>query len=88
VTSRGTNRLDLFIRGMDGQVYRRFNDGAGWSSWSSLGGASISAPAAVAASSNRLDVWVRGTNNKLQHKRWQPSGWSGWSETWFAGPGP
>ena len=87
MTSRGTNRLDLFVRGTDGQIHHRFNDGAGWSGWGSLGGATISAPAGVAASANRLDVWVRGTNGALQHKVWKSTtGWTGWSESWFAGP--
>ena len=58
----------------------------GVSRWSSLGGATISAPAAVSANAKRIDVWVRGANNVLQHKVWIPSGWSAWSETWFTGP--
>jgi sialidase-1 len=87
VTSRGTNRLDLFVRGTDGQVYRRFNDGGGWSGWSSLGGSTLSGPAAVATSANRLDLWVRGPTNALQLKVWKSTtGWTGWSESWFAGP--
>jgi len=87
VTSRGTDRLDLFARGTDGQVYRTFNDGAGWSAWTSLGGATASTPAAVASSANRIDLWARGAGSALQHKVWQSAtGWSGWSETWFAGP--
>jgi hypothetical protein len=86
VTSRGTDRLDLFVRGTDGQVYRSVNNGGGWSGWVPLGGLTVSAPAAVATSANRIDLWARGANNALQHKFWQPSGWSGWSETWFPGP--
>jgi hypothetical protein len=79
--------LDLFVRGADGQVNRSYNDGAGWSAWTALGGSTISAPAAVATSSNRIDLWARGTNNALQHKFWTSSGgWSAWSATWFAGP--
>ena len=87
MASRGTDRLDLFARGDDGQVWRTFNDGAGWSTWSSLGGATFSAPAAVATSANRIDLWARGGGSALQHNVWQPAtGWAGWSETWFAGP--
>jgi hypothetical protein len=89
VTSRGTNRLDLFVRRADGRIYQRSNNGAGWTSWASLGGATISAPAAVAASADRIDLWARGTDNALQHKVWRATtGWSGWSGTWFPGPQP
>jgi hypothetical protein len=68
-------------------VYRTFNDGAGWATWSSLSGATVSAPAVVASSASRIDLWARGTGGALQHKVWQSAtGWSAWSDTWFAGP--
>jgi hypothetical protein len=85
-TSRGTDSIDLFVRGSDGQVYLTTGTAVGWSAWSSLGGATVSAPVAVASSANRIDVWARGSSGALQHKFWQPAtGWSGWSETFFAG---
>jgi hypothetical protein len=87
LASRGTGRLDLFVRGPDGLIQHSFNDGAGWSAWASLGGAAMSAPAAVAAGANRIDVWARGAGSAIQHDVWQAAtGWSGWSDTWRAGP--
>jgi hypothetical protein len=54
-----------------------------------LGGATVSAPAAVAASSGRIDLFARGADNGVQHKVWRSaSGWSGWNVTWLAGPRP
>ena len=41
-------------------IQHSYNDGAGWSAWTPLGGATISAPAAVAAGASRIDVWARG----------------------------
>jgi hypothetical protein len=54
----------------------------------SMGGSTISAPAAVSASSGRIDLWARGTTGAVQHDVWKSSGWSGWSTTWLAGPRP
>ena len=86
-TSRGTDSIDLLVRGADGQIYSTTGTAAGWSAWSSLGGATVSAPAAVASSASRIDVWARGPSGALQHKFWQPTtGWSVWSESWFGGP--
>ena len=68
-------------------IQHSFNDGAGWSAWAPLGGAAMSAPAAVAAGASRIDVWARGTGSAIQHDVWQAAtGWSGWSDTWRAGP--
>ena len=54
------------VAGTDGQIYRRFNEGGGWSGWGSLGGATISAPAADAPGANRIDVWARGTGGSTR----------------------
>jgi hypothetical protein len=77
----------VFIRGTDGQDYRSYNDGGGWSAWAALGGATVSAPAAVATSATRIDLWARAATGVLRHNVWQSSqGCSGWSDTWLKGP--
>jgi hypothetical protein len=81
--------VDLFVRGAGGDVQHRSYNGSTWSSWTSLGGYALSAPAAVAPNSNRIDTWVRGADNALHHKVWQAAtGWSEWNGIWLGGPQP
>jgi peptidoglycan hydrolase-like protein with peptidoglycan-binding domain len=77
VSSWGSNRLDVFVRGTDNAMWHKWW-APGWSGWESLGGVLTSAPAAVSRAFNRIDCVVRGTDNAVWLKRWLP-GWSSWS---------
>ncbi|HYW25580.1 MAG TPA: glycosyl hydrolase family 18 protein [Terriglobales bacterium] len=77
VASWGTNRLDVFVVGLDSALWHDAWDGTSWSGWQSLGGLVTSAPAAVSWGPNRIDVFVRGgTDSSLWHLAWNGSGWA------------
>ncbi|MET0920593.1 MAG: PQQ-dependent sugar dehydrogenase [Acidimicrobiia bacterium] len=76
VAAWSPGRLDVFVRGTDGQLWHKWYD-QGWSGWEPLGGAITAGPAVAAWSQGRLDVFVRGTDGQLWHK-WYNNGWSGW----------
>jgi len=79
--SEGTT-LDLVVRGMDnGLWYNSFNFTSGsWSSWQSLGGATLSTPTLTIGASGTLHLVVRGMDNAIWHTI-KPTGGS-WSATW------
>jgi hypothetical protein len=76
VSSWGSGRLDVFVRGTDSALWHKWYQN-GWSGWESLGGLLTSSPGAVSWGSGRIDVFVRGTDSALWHK-WYQNGWSGW----------
>lgn len=78
--SWGTNRLDVFIRGTDDQVYHRYWNGSAWSpSWSAQGGTMTQgAPAVSSPGSGRLNVFARGDDNALWRRQWTGSAWTAW----------
>jgi hypothetical protein len=78
----GPNRLDVFVRGTDNQVYHKAWDGSAWypgggvTEWENLGGTLAGNPVAVSWSKERLDVFGRGFDGQIHHKWWSPqSGW-------------
>ncbi|GAB2723532.1 hypothetical protein GCM10010442_50930 [Kitasatospora kifunensis] len=79
VTSWGTGRLDLFVRGKDNAIWH-LDYSNGWSTWESLGAKIISDPAATSPNNGRIDLVGLGTNNNIWHKYWTPgTGWTSWS---------
>jgi hypothetical protein len=76
--SWGTNRIDLFVRGTDNQLYHKWWDGSRWAGWEPLGGILASGPTVTAGAFNRLDVFAKGTDSQLYHKWWDGSRWAGW----------
>jgi spore germination protein YaaH len=78
VTSWGTARTDVFVRGTDNALWHRWFDGTSWKPWESLGGVLTSAPGAVSWGANRLDVFVRGTDNAVWHRSWDGTMWAPW----------
>jgi Repeat of unknown function (DUF346) len=76
--SWGPSRLDVFGMGTTGDLQHAFSNGAGFSSWESLGGVLTSAPGAVSWGFNRIDVVVRGTDQQTWHKWWDGAQWRGW----------
>lgn len=77
VASWGPGRLDVFVRGTDDAVWRKWsaNGGASWSNWESLGGVVTSSPASISRAPNLIEVFVRGTDSKLYHKWWDGTAW-------------
>lgn len=75
VTISDANRLNVFAVGTDNAVYRKVCDRSHTSGlrsidrkWENLGGAAISAPAAVSWGLNRIDIFTVGGDNALYHK--------------------
>ena len=67
----GPNRIDVFVRGTDNQMWHKFGFGSGqWSGWEPQGGVLTSGPDVASWGSGRLDVFVRGTDDGLWHKWW------------------
>ncbi len=76
---RGTNLLDLAVRGADNALYfRSFQPGAGWSPWSSLGGNLTSGPSVNSQDPGDVNVYFRGTDGQLVQKAWDGSAWLDW----------
>jgi len=72
---------DVAVRGTDGAIWHIQNSIFGLSSWESLGGHSISAPALCALPNGRLDAWCVGANQEIWHSyKSAGSGWSGWTD--------
>jgi hypothetical protein len=76
------NRVDVFVRGSDNDVYHRLYDN-GWSIWESLGsppGGTDRAPGAMQAGIGLYSVFVKGAQGGLYHKYFDPGqrGWIGW----------
>ena len=78
LTKRTNNRLDVVLRGADGNVYWYPYSGAAWLPAVYLNGASIGGPSVVSWDGNRLDVFIRGLDNGLWHRSNTGSGWSAW----------
>src|SRR3954468_14768966 len=83
------NRLDIFGRGSDNQMWHKAWLRTGWGGWEPLGGSFTSAPDAASCASQHLDVYARGTDNAVWHKAWNGSGGTGWQAlggTWTSDP--
>jgi hypothetical protein len=79
VARRGTNLLDLAVRGTDNAIYHRsFVPGTGWSPWSSLGGILTSAPTMNSQDPGVLNVFSRATDGQLVQRSWTGSAWTDW----------
>ena len=75
-------RMEVFVRGLDGASYHKWQTsaGGGWSGWDDLGGILTSKHGVGRNADGRLEIFVRGTDNAVWHN-WQTSaggGWSGW----------
>jgi len=83
----------IVVRGTDNSIYTSYYEitpFAGWSTWFSLSGATLSAPTlayydngcfpGVGTNCGNLDALaVQGTDNAVYHKTFSPvTGWSGW----------
>jgi uncharacterized protein YqjF (DUF2071 family) len=84
VASWGQQRLDIFVRGMDRQLYHKAYDNGTWypsagpSSWDLLGGLMIGPPVAVSWGPNRVDVFIQGLDTAVFHRAWDNGAWQAW----------
>ena len=80
VSSRGTDKLDLFTVGSDRRMKQKVWNGSKWSVWIDQGGVLTSSPACTSWSGSRVDCFARGQDLALYHKYWTSTGgWSSWS---------
>jgi len=95
-----SERLDLFVRGADNQLWQKFYNGAGWTDWfkpvdgKTLGGNTIaSEPEAASWAQGNLLVFARGSDNRVYALPFGTGGWGDWvrlvrfSDTWQSGVG-
>lgn len=76
--SWGPDRLDCFVRGIDGRMYHIWYD-KGWGKFEVFDGIIASAPAVTSQAPGQLDVFARGLNNHLMHKRYDGK-WHPWTD--------
>jgi hypothetical protein len=74
------NRLDVFARGADNELWSKHWDGLQWGQWKKRGGFFNSAPAAVSWGDDRIDVFVWGQDNHVGHLWYNGSKWKGWQD--------
>jgi hypothetical protein len=75
VSSWAPGRLDVFVRGIDDQLWHLWY-ASSWSAWEPLGGSLSASPAAVSWGLGRIDVVVRGTDLAAWHIAYG-GGWTG-----------
>ncbi len=77
VASWATNRLDVFVRGIDDALWHKVWDGSNWTGWESLGGVLTSSPAAASWGENRIDIFALGLDREVWQQTWDGA-WLGW----------
>ncbi|MCP5518910.1 MAG: hypothetical protein H7A45_16830 [Verrucomicrobiales bacterium] len=65
VVAWGPDRLDVFARAVDDQLWHNGWGGVRWGGWESLGGVLLGSPAVVSHGPNRLDVFSRHADSAL-----------------------
>ena len=70
---------DIYVNTTSNHIYKRTWNGAGWSSWTDMGGSFVGNPYAIQYGSD-MNLFARGTDNRIYHRYWSYSGqfWSGW----------
>jgi hypothetical protein len=59
MSSWGSQRMDVFARGIDNALWHRYWNNGFWGPWENLGGSLASGPSAVSWGSDRIDVVAR-----------------------------
>lgn len=81
VVSAGSNRLDVFTRSGDGNVWGIAWTGS-WGVWRNLGGPAVYPIAAVSRASGLVDIFAQGGGGQVLTKAWNGSQWlpslTGW----------
>jgi hypothetical protein len=79
LNSQDPTVLNVWGRGLDGQLFQRAWNGSAWSDWMPLGGYLTGAPSVVSRTENHVDVFVRGAGRDSFEKYWHGgTGWTGW----------
>jgi len=79
LNSQDPGVLNVWSRGIDGQLFQRAWNGNAWRDWEPLGGGLMGAPAALSRVANHVDMFVRGTDRALHQRYWHGgTGWSAW----------
>jgi hypothetical protein len=73
------DRLDVFIRGQDNQLWHRSFSGSAWNPWEPQGGIITANPAAVSWAANHIDVFARGQDNQLWQRTLDNGVWGPWT---------
>jgi len=83
-----TSRMDLLVRGLDGQVYQDIRTDSGDTGWMALGGYVMGEPAAVSRAANQLDIFAVGGDGAVYTKAHNADGsyWPSWNG-WYRMPG-
>lgn len=69
LSSSGPNKLDIFVRGLDGNLWQMWTTGIGWNGWQQLSVLSLgSGPSAVSLwGSTRVDIVSRMVDGTIGH---------------------
>jgi hypothetical protein len=74
-----TGRIDVFVRGINNQVYTRTRpSGGSWSGWAGLGSTVASGPAAVRVGAGGIEVYVARLDHSLWGRSRSAAGWAAW----------
>lgn len=81
--SPSTDRVDLFSRAEDGELWHKTLAGVTWTAWKSLGGQGTVAPAVTVSGDGRMELFAikskpAGSEWELMHRRYNGTQWSGW----------
>ena len=80
VSSRGSEKLDVFAQDTSDAIRHRYFFRNGWADWESIGGLVGSVPSTVSWDDRRIDVFTRGQNGALWHKFWDGQSWFDWED--------
>ena len=72
--------LEVFARGSDDEVKRRYWNTRAWSGWESLGGAADSGLAATTWYDENFEVSYRGSDRNIYFNGWNGTSWRGWTK--------
>ncbi|MEZ4713422.1 MAG: hypothetical protein R3A44_39915 [Caldilineaceae bacterium] len=76
-------RIDLFVLGIDNQIYQAWGDGENWQGWINLGGPGMHGLAVTARGPQALDLFtigtdIEGTDNHMYHRAMAGASWGAW----------
>ncbi len=82
ISSRGPDRLDVFVTGTDEHLWRTYWEGDKWSGWEDRGGLLSSSPSAVSLGldRDRIDVFAQGKDRGCLHTAWDGKAWGAWGD--------
>lgn len=77
IASTGPGHLNVFVRGLDGNLWQKWTiDGVNWSGWQMVGGPIASSPGATSALPNSLTVVARQPDSTVGVWSWVNNAWN------------